>query len=63
MAETPGSLNLGVVIAIVVVVLLSVALGAVVMIFIYLITKYCRKSKLGDDPEADESGKKTIIQH
>ena len=40
-----------------VVVLLAVALGAVVMIFVYLLAKHCRKTKPNDDSEATTSGK------
>ena len=59
--ETPGSVNLGIVTAIVIVVLLAVALGAVVMIFVYLVTKHCRKTKANDDSEANTSSGKTFI--
>ena len=59
--ESPGSVNLGIVTAIVVVVLLAVALGAIVMISVYLLAKHCRKTKTEDDSEANASGKTIIL--
>ena len=45
-----------------VVVLLAVTLGAVVMIFVYLVAKHCRKTKtITDNSEANTSGKTFII--
>lgn len=60
MTETHGSINLGIVTAIVVVVLLAVTLGAVVMIFVYLVTRHCKKAKtINDDSEINTSSGKT----
>ena len=62
-SETPGSVNLGTITAIVVVVLLAVTLGAVVIIFAYLVTKHCRKTKINDDSEANTSSGTNFVKN